>query len=352
MTRTRLATMLFAAVAALPFARPTVVRAQDIDLTGAGATFPALIYDKWFRDYAQKTGVHINYQAIGSGGGVRQLSEETVDFGASDGPMTDDEIAKAKGGRVLHIPTVIGAVAIAYNLPELKEPLKLDGGTLAQIYLGHITKWNDGRIANLNPGVPLPNRNILVAHRSDGSGTTYIFTDYLSSLNKEWAVGPGRGKDISWPLGLGGKGNEGVAGQVRQLPGAIGYIELAYAKQNKLAYAAMKNASGSFVLPSIESATAAAASKTTKLSAKTDYRLSIVNAPGAESYPIASFTWILVYQNQTDAEKSRKLVDFLKWALTEGQNSAATLDYAPLPVDMAAQVVKRLSEIKVVAASR
>ncbi|MEO7963795.1 MAG: phosphate ABC transporter substrate-binding protein PstS, partial [Gemmatimonadaceae bacterium] len=211
--------------------------AQSTDLTGAGATFPYPIYSKWFNDYAKSTGVKINYQSIGSGGGIRQLSEATVDFGATDGPMTDGELSKAKEGRVLHFPTVIGADVVVYNLADVKEQLKLDGGTLSDIYLGKIRKWNDGRIAKLNHGLTLPAKDILVVHRSDGSGTTYIFTDYLATVSKEWLSGPGRGKDIAWPVGLGGKGNEGVAGQVKQLPGSIGYVELAYAKQNKLAYA-------------------------------------------------------------------------------------------------------------------
>ena len=325
-------------------------RAQGVDLTGAGATFPFPIYTKWFSTYAGQTGVKINYQSIGSGGGIRQISEETVDFGATDGPMTDDEMAKAKGGRIMHVPTVIGAVAITYNVPEVKQPLRLDGPTLVAIYLGKLSKWNDARIAALNPGVSLPSRNILVVRRSDGSGTTYIFTDYLASVSKEWAAGPGRGKDVSWPVGLGAKGNEGVAGQVRQLPGSIGYVELAYVKQNKLQYAAIRNADGEFVEPSVAGATAAAAGKASKLSPKTDYRISIVNAPGKAAYPISSFTWILVYQNQADGDKAKKLTDFLTWALTKGQAYTEALDYAPLPAEMAKGVVARLAGVKVVAA--
>jgi phosphate transport system substrate-binding protein len=338
---TRLRTLLaLALLAAAPAA------AQDVDLTGAGATFPYPIYSKWFSMYAEKTGVKINYQSIGSGGGVRQISEETVDFGASDGPMSDSEMDKAKGGRVLHIPTVIGADVLAYNLPELGQPLKLDGPTIAAIFLGKITKWSDTRIAKLNPSVSLPNRDILVVHRSDGSGTTYIFTDYLSAVSKEWAVGPGRGKDVQWPVGLGGKGNEGVAGQVKQLPGSIGYVELAYARQNRLPYASVANSSGRFIEPSIESATAAAAGVAARLPDGTDYRISIVNPPGEQAYPIASFTWILIYQNQTDATKGKKLVDFLKWALTDGQAQAATLDYAPVPKAMVPRLLERLGAVK------
>ena len=323
----------------------------SVALTGAGATFPYPIYSKWFADYAAKTGVKINYQSIGSGGGIRQLSEQTVDFGASDSPMTDDEMAKAKGGPILHFPTVLGAVALIYNLPELKQPLKLDGPTLADIYLGTIKKWNDSRIAALNAGVALPDADILVVHRSDGSGTSFIFTDYLSAVSPAWKSGPGKGKEVQWPVGLGAKGNEGVAGQVRQSVGAIGYAELAYAKQNKIATALVKNASGEMVAPTIESATAAAAGAAAALPANTDYRVSIVNAKGTGVYPIASFTWILVYENQHDAVKGKKLVDFLTWALTDGQAQASTLDYAPIPSVMSKQLVERLKTIKVGATS-
>ncbi|MFL5561645.1 MAG: phosphate ABC transporter substrate-binding protein PstS [Gemmatimonadaceae bacterium] len=320
---------------------------SSVALTGAGATFPFPLYSKWFADYAGKTGVRINYQSIGSGGGIRQLSEQTVDFGASDSPMSDAELAKAKGGAVLHFPTVLGAVAVIYNLPGLKQPLKLDGPTLADIYIGIITKWNDGRIAALNDGAALPNADILVVHRSDGSGTSFIFTDYLSAVSPSWKSGPGKGKEVQWPTGLGAKGNEGVAGQVRQSVGAIGYAELAYANQNKIATALLKNASGEMVAPSVASATAAAAGAVAVLPATTDYRVSIVNASGAGAYPIASFTWILVYQNQPDATKGKKLVDFLTWALTDGQATASTLDYAPLPPAMSKQLVERLKTIKV-----
>src|SRR5476649_429832 len=323
--------------------------ASGADLTGAGATFPSPLYSKWFSDYATKTGVKINYQSIGSGGGIRQLSEQTVDFGASDAPMSDAELAKAKGGPILHIPTVLGAVVVTYNIPELKKPLRLDGPTLAGIFLGDITKWNDAHIAALNPGAKLPASDILVVHRSDGSGTSYVFTDYLSSVSSTWATKPGKGKEVQWPVGLGGKGNEGVAGQVKQLPGSIGYVELAYAKQNQLAYADMKNASGQFVTPSIAAVTAAAAAAAAALPATTDYRVSIVNAAGNGAYPISSFTWLLVYQNQTDAAKGRKLLDFVRWALTEGEQSAATLDYAPLPPAMAKQLIKRIATVTVAA---
>jgi len=317
-----------------------------VDLTGAGATFPYPLYSKWFSQYAATTGVRINYQSIGSGGGIRQLSERTIDFGASDSPMTDAELAKAKGGPILHVPTVIGAVAVTYNVADLQAPLNLTGDVLADIFLGKITKWNDPRLAALNPGAKLPARDVLVVHRSDGSGTTYIFTDYLTAVSPAWASGPGKGKEIQWPVGLGGKGNEGVAGQVKQTPGAIGYVELAYAKQNRLAVAAVRNSAGSFVTPSVESATAAAAGIAERLGPSTDYRVSIVNAPGANAYPISSFTWILVYENQPDSVKGRKIVDFLRWALTTGERDAAALDYAPLPAAMTAQLERRLASIK------
>jgi phosphate transport system substrate-binding protein len=318
----------------------------SIDLTGAGATFPAPIYSKWFADYATKSGVKINYQPIGSGGGIRQLSEGTVDFGASDSPMSDAEIAKAKGP-VLHIPTVLGAVAITYNVPGVTTQLKLTGDILADMFAGKITKWNDARLAALNAGVKLPPADILIVHRTDGSGTTFVFTDYLTTVSKTWAAGPGRGKEVAWPVGLGGKGNDGVAGQVKQTPGGVGYVELAYAKQNNLPFAAIQNAAGKFVEPSVAGATAAAAGVAAKLPPATDYRLSIVNAAGAEAYPISSFTWILVYQHQDDATKSKKLIDFLHWALTEGETEAPALYYAPIPSSMATQLLQRLDSIKV-----
>ncbi len=339
-------TLRFAAAALFAGLGATVAAAQD--LTGAGATFPYPIYSKWFADYATKTGVKINYQSIGSGGGIRQLTEGTVDFGASDAPMSDAELAKLKGP-VMHIPTVLGAVVLTYNLPEVKPQLKLTGDVIADIFLGKITKWNDARISALNKGVSIPATDILVVHRSDGSGTTYIFSDYLAAVSPAWATAPGKGKELQWPVGLGGKGNEGVAGQVKQLPGAIGYVELVYAKQNKLTYAMLKNADGEFVEPTIESVTAAAAAAAAKLPANTDYRISIVNAAGKGAYPISSFTYLLVYTNQADAAKGKKLVDFIRWALTDGEKTAAALDYAPLPASMITMLQKRLAEIKTVA---
>ncbi|MGI8400592.1 MAG: phosphate ABC transporter substrate-binding protein PstS [Gemmatimonadaceae bacterium] len=318
---------------------------QSVDLTGAGATFPYPIYSKWFSEYAQNTGVKINYQSIGSGGGIRQLSEETVDFGASDSPMSDAELASAKGGPVLHFPTVLGADVITYNLPGVTTALKFTPAAVADIFSGRIKKWNDARIASLNPGVTLPAQDILVVHRSDGSGTTYIFTDYLSTAVPSWKSSVGKGKDVKWPVGLGAKGNEGVSGQVKQTPGSIGYVELAYAKQNNLPIAAIRNRDGQFVAASVDAVTAAAAGAAKALPANTDYRISIVDAPGAASYPISSFTWILVYQHQRDPVKGKKLVDFLNWALTEGEKQAVTLDYAPLPAEMAATVKARLATI-------
>ena len=316
----------------------------SVDLTGAGATFPYPIYSKWFSDYAKATNVKINYQSIGSGGGIRQLSEMTVDFGASDSPMSDDEMSKAKGGPVLHIPTVLGADVVTYNLPGVSTPLKLTPDVIAGIFLGNIKKWNDSKIAALNSGVSLPNQDILVVHRSDGSGTTYIFTDYLTTAAPAWKS-VGKGKEVKWPVGVGAKGNEGVAGQVKQTPGAVGYVELAYAKQNNLPIAAIRNKSGQFVAASVAAVTAAAAGVAKSLPANTDYRLSIVDGPGADSYPISSFTWLLVYQHQGDATKGKKLVDFLNWALTDGEASAPSLDYAPLPADMAANVKARVATI-------
>jgi phosphate transport system substrate-binding protein len=325
---------------------PARSTASGADLTGAGATFPYPLYRKWFADYATKIGVKINYQSIGSGGGIRQLSEQTVDFGATDAPMSDAELAKAKGGAVLHIPTVLGAVVVTYNLPGVSQPIKLDGELLAAIFMGQVTRWNDARIGALNPGVQLPATDLLVVHRSDGSGTSYVFTDYLASVSSAWAAKPGKGKEVQWPVGLGAKGNEGVAGQVKQTPGAVGYVELAYATQNKMAAAMLKNANGEFVAPSVASATAAAAGAAAALPANTDYRVSIVNAKGAGAYPISSFTWIIAYQKQQDAAKGKKLVDFLRWALGDGQAAAPALDYAPLPEGMRAGLLTRIGTIQ------
>lgn len=310
-------------------------------INGAGATFPQPIYSKWFDEYAKvDPSVRFNYQGIGSGGGQKQILSETVDFGASDGPMSDENLAKAPR-KLLHIPTVAGAVVVSYNLPG-NPKLKFDGATLANIFLGKIRKWSDPAIASQNPGVKLPDKDILVVHRSDGSGTTYIFADYLSSVSPEWASSVGKNTSVNWPVGLGGKGNAGVAGQVKQSPGAIGYVELAYATQNKLPYADMKNSSGHYIVPSLDSVTEALATATIP----DDFRFSMVNPPGARAYPIAGTTWLLVYQEQKDAAKGAKLVQFLKWAYNEGEKMATTLDYAPLPANVQARVLKRVEEIK------
>ena len=340
--------LVAAAGAFAALASATAAPAQGVDLTGAGATFPNPIYTAWTHAYDMATKIKVNYQSIGSGGGVRQITEQTVDFGASDGPMSDEELAKAKGGAIMHFPTILGADVMIYNVPQITQPLKLTGTVIAEIFLGKITKWNDVRIVALNAGVRLPESDILVVHRSDGSGTTYIFADYLATVSPEWASKVGRGKEVRWPVGLGGKGNEGVAGQVKQTPGSIGYAELTYARQNKLAYAHVQNAAGKFVEPTIESITAAAASA--KLPPNTDYRVSIVNAPGAESYPISSFTWLLVYRNQTDPVKGKKLKDFMRWFYGEGQKAAPALDYGPLPSALTQRLVARLDSIQVAGA--
>ena len=325
------------------FAGSTPVMAQS--LTGAGATFPNPIYTKWFDAYNKKTGVQINYQSIGSGGGIRQFTEGTVDFGATDGPMNESQI-QAVNGNVLHVPTVLGAVAVTYNVPGLESTkLKFDGNVLVEIFMGRITRWNDPKIAALNPGVKLPASDLIVVHRSDGSGTTYIFTDFLNKFSREWRDRVGYATSVNWPVGLGGKGNEGVTQQVKQTEGAIGYVELIYALSNNLPYAAIKNAAGQFVEPSLPSVTAAAASA--KLKADTDFRVSITNPPGAEAYPIASFTWLLVHKDTKDAAKAKVIKDFLAWMLTgEAQQMAAELKYAPLPKEVVALVQTRLQTLK------
>ena len=314
-------------------------------LTGAGATFPNPIYTKWFDAYNKKTGVQINYQSIGSGGGIRQFTEGTVDFGATDGPMNESQIA-AVNANVLHVPTVLGAVVVTYNLPGLGDTrLKFDGNALVDIFMGRLTKWNDKRLVALNPGVHLPDQDIIVVHRSDGSGTTYIFTDYLNKFSREWKDKVGYATSVNWPVGLGGKGNEGVTQQVKQTEGAIGYVELIYALSNSLGYGEIKNASGKFVTPSLESVTAAAASA--KLPKDTDFRVSITNAPGAEAYPIASFTWLLVPKDAKDPAKAKVLKDFLTWMITpDAQKMASELNYAPLPAEVVALIQTRLPTLK------
>jgi len=310
-------------------------------INGAGATFPYPLYSKWFDEYAKiDSSVRFNYQSIGSGGGQKQIMAQTVDFGASDGPMSDENLAKAPG-KILHLPTVAGAVVVTYNLPGSPR-LKLDGGTIADIFLGRITKWSDKKISDQNVGVKLPSMDLVVVHRSDGSGTSYIFTDYLSSVSPQWEKEVGRNTSVKWPAGLGAKGNEGIAGQVKQLPGTIGYVELAYARQNKLPYADIKNSSDQFITPSLESVTEALA--TAKIPA--DFRFSMVNPPGPKAYPISGATWLLVYEQQKEGAKGKKIVEFLNWALTKGEGMAAALDYAPLPEALQQQVLERVKTIK------
>ena len=314
-------------------------------LTGAGATFPNPIYTKWFDAYSKKTGIKINYQSIGSGGGIRQFTEGTVDFGASDGPMNESQI-QAVNGNVLHVPTVLGAVAVTYNLPTLGDTkLKFDGNLLVDIFMGRVTKWNDAKIAALNPGVKLPEIDLIVVHRSDGSGTTYVFTDYLNKFSREWKDKVGYATSVNWPAGLGGKGNEGVTQQVKQTEGALGYVELIYAISNNLPYAQVKNATGNFIVPSLETVTAAAAGA--KLEKDTDFRVSITNAPGAQAYPISSFTWLLVKKDNKDPVKAKLIRDFLAWMITpEAQAMASDLHYAPLPAPVVSLVQARLPTLK------
>lgn len=315
--------------------------AQAASLNGAGATFPYPIYSKWFYEYNQKSGVKINYQSIGSGGGIRQFTEGTVDFGASDAPMTSEQIEKVKGG-VFHLPTVMGAVVLAYNVPGVSS-IKLSPEALSAIYLGKITMWNDSAIAALNPGVTLPSTQITVAHRSDGSGTSNIFTTYLSMVSTEWASQVGKGTAVKWPAGVGGKGNEGVAGLIRQIPGCIGYVELAYAHQNKLSYALLRNKAGKYPEPSMESVTAAAAGALKNM--PSDFRVMITNAPGPNAYPICGFTWLLVHPKY-DASRGKDLVGFLNWAYADGEKMAADLDYAPLPASLIEKVKAKVAAIK------
>jgi phosphate transport system substrate-binding protein len=320
---------------------PVPLGAQQL-INGAGATFPYPLYSKWFDEYAKlEPSVRFNYQSIGSGGGIRQISERTVDFGATDSPVTDVQLGKAPA-ELFHIPTVLGAVAVTYNLPGSPK-LRFTPDILADIFLGKITHWNAPRLVAVNPGVELPDRSIVVVHRSDGSGTTYIFVDYLSKVSKEWEQKVGRGTSVKWPAGLGGKGNEGVAGQVRNTPGALGYVELAYATTNSLSVALVRNQAGQFVEPTIESTTAAAAGAANDM--PPDFRVSVTNAPGERAYPIASFTWLLVYKEQPDQSKGKALVKFLRWAVHEGQQYAPGLLYAPLPPPVVKQVETKIAGI-------
>ncbi len=314
-------------------------------LNGAGATFPNPIYQKWFNEYHNAhSDVQINYQSIGSGGGIQQLTAGTVDFGASDGPMTDEQLSKIQG-KVLHIPTVLGAVVPTYNIPGVSVELKFTGDVLADIFMGKITKWNDGRLAKANPGVKFPDLDIVVVHRGESSGTTYIFTDYLSKVSPEWASTVKKGTAVNWPVGLGQKGNEAVAGTVKQTEGSIGYVELIYALSNKMAYGSVQNTAGNFVKASLASVTAAAASVKDM---PDDFRVSITNAPGKEAYPISSFTWLLVPAEWNDAGKCKAFTDFLNWMVDKGQTMTTALEYAPLPTNVATKVKARIKEVKAV----
>lgn len=311
-------------------------------LNGAGATFPNPMYQKWFSEYHKvHADVQFNYQSIGSGGGIRQVLAGTVDFGASDGPMTDEQLSQAKT-KILHVPTVLGAVVPAYNIPGVNAEIKFTPQALAGIFLGKITTWNDPAISGANPGVKLPGDQIIVVHRSDGSGTTYIWTDYLSKVSPEWQSQVGKGTSVKWPVGLGGKGNEGVAGMIRQMTGSIGYIELIYAVQNNITYGVVRNAAGNFIKASLQSVTAAAGSVK---SMPADFRVSITNAPGQDAYPISSFTWLLIPAQSKDAAKGKILADFLNWMVNDGQKMTADLTYAPLPANVAEKVRAEIKQV-------
>jgi phosphate transport system substrate-binding protein len=318
----------------------------QMKLNGAGATFPYVIYSKWFDEYHTKTGIEFNYQSIGSGGGIKQVIEGTVDFGASDAPMSDDQMKQVKdkqGTEILHIPTVMGAVVVTYNVNGMGKGLKLTPDVLADIYLGTITKWNDSKIKDINSGMNLPDEPIFVAHRSDGSGTTNIFTGYLTKVSKDWADKVGQGTSVNWPVGLGGKGNEGVTGIVKQTDGSIGYVELAYAEKNNLPYASLKNKAGYFVMPTFDAVSAAAAGFIKNMPA--DLRVEITNADGKDSYPISGFTWLLIYKNMKDKQKAKAIVNFLKWAVTDGEKYAKDLYYAPLPKEVVELDRKKIAQI-------
>lgn len=324
-------------------------RAQLL-INGAGATFPYPLYSQWFDVYTKvNPAVRFNYQSIGSGGGIKQLTAHTVDFGASDAPMNEEQLASA-GGKILHFPTVLGAVVVSYNIPGVNQAIRLTGPMVADIFLGKIPKWNAEPIAKLNPGVTLPDADIVVTHRSDGSGTTYIFTDYLSKASDEWKSGPGKGTAVKWPMGLGGKGNEGVTALVHQTPGSIGYVELIYALKNNMPFADLQNHDGSFVKASLESVTAAAAAAASSM--PSDFRVSITDAPGANSYPISSFTYLLIYQQQTDKAKGQAIVDFIKWALGAGQQYAGPLAYAPLPGQVVGAELAQLGKVTIAGLSQ
>ncbi len=334
--------MLVLAVVALA-AAPAL--AQKVQINGAGATFPYPIYSKWFSEYNKlHPEIEINYQSIGSGGGIRQVTNETVFFGATDGPMTNEQLLAAPG-KVLHFPSVLGGNVPVYNIPGVDAELKFTGPVLADIYLGKVTKWNDPAITKLNPGVKLPDTDITVCHRSDGSGTTYIWVDYLAKVSPEWKKRAGVATSVNWPVGIGGKGNEGVAGLVKQTPGSIGYVELIYALQNKIDYGSVQNPAGEFVKATTGSVSAAAAAAAKQMPA--DFRVSITNAPGNGVYPISSFTWLLFYESPKDKRRARIMVDFMKWALADGQKFAPELGYAPLPKEVVALETNALKKIKI-----
>jgi phosphate transport system substrate-binding protein len=336
-------TVLIAIAAVFAVAVPVTCAASSIN--AAGATFPGPIYQKWFEEYhSAHPDVQVNYQAIGSGGGIAQLTAGTVDFGASDMPMKDEQIAKITKFHVLHFPTVLGGVVPTYNIEGVKGELKFTPETLAGIYLGKITKWSDAALKKDNPGVKFPDADITVVHRSDGSGTTFVWSDYLSKVSPEWKGKVGSGTSINWPVGLGAKNNEGVAGQVKQTPNSIGYVELIYAVKNNMAYGSVKNHAGAFVKASLDTVTAAAAGAAKEMPA--DFRVSITDAPGKNAYPISTFTWMLIPDKIPDATKRTEIVDFLKWMLTTGQKDAAGLDYAPLPAPVVAKEQKQLALIK------
>ncbi len=341
MTQTRW--LVLAALAAL--AAPAAPAVAQVKLTGAGATFPNIIYQDWMLKYNQThPDVQLNYQSIGSGGGIRQFSDGTVDFGGTDAPMTDSAIAAIQGN-VLHIPTVLGAIVVAYNLPGVTQQLKFTPDVIADIFLGKVTKWNDARLTSVNPGVSLPATDIVVVHRSDGSGTSFGFTDYLTKVSPEWAQKVGKGTSVNWPVGLGGKGNEGVAATVNQTPGGIGYVELGYATSNKMAYGQVRNGAGKFVGPTLEAVTAAAAGALAKLGAATDFRVSLTNPDGAAAYPIATMTWLLLHKSYADAAKAKALLQFVWWAETDGQARAPELGYGPLPKQLRPWIEARLKSI-------
>lgn len=336
----RIMLLLVCAVLAVPVVAQTT-------LNGAGATFPYPMYSKWFSEYHKAhPEVQINYQSIGSGGGIRQVTEGTVDFGASDMPMTDGQLGEAQGKvktKVLNLPSVLGAVVPAYNIPGVSGEVKFTPDALAGIFLGKITKWNDKAITSANSGVNFPDKDIIVVHRSDGSGTTFIWTDYLSKVSGDWKSQVGSGTSVKWPIGLGGKGNEGVAGSIRQLQGSIGYVELIYAVQNNIPFGSVRNAAGVFVKASLEGVTAAAASAT-KMPA--DFRVSITNAPGKDAYPISSFTWLLIPAQSKDAAKGKILADFLNWMVSDGQKMTAALSYAPLPDSVVQKEKEAIKQVR------